>query len=505
MRWTWVALASALMTTGLRGQSPPEPTALVVIDRGHASPDDQARLGELAQAIPGADVREWHGFGVDPATKHQLSFADALDIVRGNASSLQAIRDRECIAMTPGCGVDLPVRARQSLDNFDALASATLDNLATMIGAGSGPPTSVAFVTTGLPYRTEPRRAMEAVRDRLRHTKATLIVLDAGSVDAGRRGLDRLIEITGGDRVNADRDGLERLRARVATVVAKDLERAAATPPAGPARRLPPDLQVASRHAVAFAAIAETLLAEEHYVQEVKSRTSHTALPIDSPAGITVEARVLDSEVALVQIASGEIWLLARDVQRVDGRPVEPSQRVPLPAVRAGSEAEALTQFRAIAAQGARFNIGGIRRDLNVPTLALWLLTPAINQRFDYSAGGTETVEGRAADVTRFRERKAPYLFNVDGVPTPVAGRFWLDRSRGAVVKTEMVLQSNRAGQNSSRARLVVTYAFDPRVEAWVPRTMTEQYNTQGTPQFVVGNSAYTNFRKFSTSGRIVK
>ncbi len=270
------------------------------------------------------------------------------------------------------------------------------------------------------------------------------------------------------------------------------------------ALRLPPEVAIASDYAVAFAGSAETLLAEEHYVQEVKTRPSAGAMPRYSTSGITIERRELDSEVALIQLKPGELWLLARDIHRVDKRPLEAAQRVPLPVVRPDTDAEALTQLRAIAAQGARFNIGGIRRDLNVPTLALWLLTPAILPRFDFSVRDTETIDGRRAVVVQFKERQPPFLFNVDDVPVPTSGRFWLDRERRAVIRTELLLQS-AAGRREAQALIVVNYAFDAKSDAWVPRDMAEQYNAPLTRQFVMATATYTNVRRFSSSVRIVK
>ncbi|MEO8679461.1 MAG: hypothetical protein ABI665_10475, partial [Vicinamibacterales bacterium] len=360
-------------------------------------------------------------------------------------------------------------------------------------GANEGAAESIVFESPGLPYRTEPRRGLEAVRDALRQSHRQLSIRDTGSSGAGTRGLARLIEFTGADRARPE-------PAAPGAIAAPATGR-----PAGP---LPPAVLIAMQHAATFALHAATLLADEHYVQEVKTRPSAGSLASmsrNSLAGITIERRVLDSEVALIHVIEGELWLLARDVQKVDAKPLADSLRVPLPSVHANSTPEAIQQFRQIARQGARFNIGGIQRDINVPTLALWLLTPDISPRLAFTEAGRETVAGARCDVIRFKEKGAPYLFNAEGEPKPVAGRFWIDRARAAVVRTELILEGRQGQYSSSRALLTVDYAFDQTLAAWVPKTMTERYDPSSQATFVTGVMTYTNYRQFTTGARIVK
>jgi hypothetical protein len=441
------------------------------------------------------ETRIWTGFRDDPATRFRLSFAEAFDIVRGNATVLQTVKSRECAESAPSCGADLPARARQSLDAFDDLARATVNELATAIGELAQRPEPrphrVVFLTAGLPYRREPRRELDNLKAVLRRSETALSIVAAekGRPVPGLASLQAL----------ADAPSPAMGTSREAVPVARPTDE-----PSGEMKPLPSEVAIASRHAVAFAENAETLLADEHYVQEVKTRPSSTSMPQFSTAGITLEKRQLDSEVALVQLKTGDLWLVARDVQKVDDRPLDAAQRLPLPSISASSDAEAVKQLRAIAAQGARFNVGGIRRDLNTPTLALWLLTPSVVSRFDFSIGGTQTIDGHQSVVVSFKERKAPYLFNVDDVPVPATGRFWLDRERQAVIRTELMLRAG-PGQPRAQAQIVVNYGFDAKAGAWVPRDMREQYNAAINPQFVVANATYSNVRRFSSSIRIVK
>jgi hypothetical protein len=119
-----------MMLVSVQAQVAPAPSALIVIDLAHASGDDRERLTGLARAIAlDAETRVWTGLRDDPVAKYRLSFAEAFDIFRGNASVLQTVRARECADGVSSCGADLPVRARQSLDAFDEVARATVSQL----------------------------------------------------------------------------------------------------------------------------------------------------------------------------------------------------------------------------------------------------------------------------------------------------------------------------------------------------------------------------------------
>jgi hypothetical protein len=74
---------------------------------------------------------------------------------------------------------------------------------------------------------------------------------------------------------------------------------------------------------------------------------------------------------------------MARRVLTVDGKAVSAKQTLGLEAAK--SNQEALTAMTALARDGASWNIGGIRRDINSPTIGLWFLTPAVAGRFRFT------------------------------------------------------------------------------------------------------------------------
>lgn len=294
---------------------------------------------------------------------------------------------------------------------------------------------------------------------------------------------------------------------------------AAAGAQPGRARDVDAVVARAAAHVRAFVEAASVIIADEHYVQELKARTGLTTVPADGSFGLTVEKRTLDSEVALVQLADRQLWMVARDVLTVDGKPVAARDRVPLATYRSRSMDEALGHFRDLATQSARFNIGTVTRNVNVPSLALWFLTDGVRERFRFSLGRTEKVDGQPAIVLNYRERSSPYLLNTDGRGVPVNGRFWVAPDSGAVLRTELTLYAGDAsggrvtefmGDNdtaTARAVVVVQFRHDATVDAWAPSVMTERYDYPKVMNagVIIGRAEYGNLRKFSATSRIVQ
>ncbi len=182
----WITALAALMTIVGHGQVAPATSVLVVVDLANTPNDDRGRVTELGKSIvAGAETRVWSGFPDDPVSRHRLAFSEAFDIFRGNATVLQTVKARECADNLPACGADLPLRARQALDAFDALARATIADLTAAVndlaGRNHPRPHAVVFVTSGLPFRSEPKRELEALRDAMRRSATTLAIVDGGT------------------------------------------------------------------------------------------------------------------------------------------------------------------------------------------------------------------------------------------------------------------------------------------------------------------------------------
>jgi hypothetical protein len=270
-----------------------------------------------------------------------------------------------------------------------------------------------------------------------------------------------------------------------------------------PAVAAPDLVDRAAAHVARFVATASVLLAREHYEQEATTRTGASARFATSKLGLVRERRTLESEVALVQIVDDRLWLIARDILAVDGKPIPEEDRVRIPSRLDASPDEAFRTFRRVADQGARYNIGHIRRDLNVPTLALWFLSEGIRQRFAFTIVGAERIGDVPCRVIRYVERERPYLLHAEDRPARVEGRFWIADDSAAVLRTELVLRSP-PGATPGRATIEVDYAFTPSVDAWTPREMRERYETgPNDANLVTGTARYHDYRRFSVATRI--
>ena len=82
------------------------------------------------------------------------------------------------------------------------------------------------------------------------------------------------------------------------------------------------------------------------------------------------EARRLESEVFFVGLDRRRAWLTVRNVLAVNGSPVRDSA-TRLDRALAGEPDQAWMRLRILADASARYNIGGISRNFNDPTLAL--------------------------------------------------------------------------------------------------------------------------------------
>ena len=76
----------------------------------------------------------------------------------------------------------------------------------------------------------------------------------------------------------------------------------------------------------------------------------------------------------------------------------------------------------------------------------------------------------------------------------PSRGRFTIDPDSGRVLSSELVAESS-----SLRARIDVTYAFEPAMGFFVPREMREKYalNDGST---IEGKATYAKFRRYQVT-----
>ena len=218
------------------------------------------------------------------------------------------------------------------------------------------------------------------------------------------------------------------------------------------------------------------------------------------------EQRQLVADFAIVKVAGTRGWQGFRDVIEVDGSPL---------ADREGRLVRILTQpgpaydeARRLLDESARFNIGPITRDFNVPTTTLFFFTTDNLERFKFNA-----VKADAAGIWEiaFRETARPTLIRTRaGRPVVSSGTLWVNAADGTVVRTRLQVEGfGRTESVSKRPRgsgsVDVTYQRVPALEMWLPASMDEDFEIREFEDVdsISGRALYSDYRQFTTSVRI--
>jgi hypothetical protein len=158
-------------------------------------------------------------------------------------------------------------------------------------------------------------------------------------------------------------------------------------------------------------------------------------------------SRRLESEMLFISAEANATWLTVRDVISVDGKPV--SRR--LPALLASKDVR-LRDLRALSEENGKYNIGGIARNFNEPTLALLFLDPRYRSRFRFSDGGAAEIAGQAVRRIQFAEVTSPTVIRSHERDVRSSGALLVEPSTGWVLRTELRLfqdQANTRGEIS--------------------------------------------------------
>jgi hypothetical protein len=269
---------------------------------------------------------------------------------------------------------------------------------------------------------------------------------------------------------------------------------AAATPAADAAPSLRDVLDRVGQYVVRYGESLATVVADEDYTQRL--------VP---PAGDVRRERVLHSEIAFVKLADSREWQGFRDVLTVDGQAVQGSggrlERVLRDAPNA-----VLSQVRLLAAESARYNLGTLRRDFNVPTTVLQFVHPEHQHRFKFSKRSEEAVAAAKGSselddrvwVVEFSERGPGTLIrNTDGRDVPVRGRVWVVPGDGRIVRSVFTT-------DAFKTEIGVTWGYDSHLDLWVPMEMRERYLDRDGVE-ITGIARYSNYRRFDVTVRVVR
>jgi hypothetical protein len=249
-------------------------------------------------------------------------------------------------------------------------------------------------------------------------------------------------------------------------------------------------LAAAGTYTAAYEERFSAVVSDEQYDQRVFSRSA-SALP---------RTRKISSEMMFLWLANERAWLSVRNVVDVDGRAVKNSQER-LDRLLKAEAPVGVARLRKMRDEGARFNIGSIRRNFNDPMFPLHFIEPGNQRRFTFALVGEETVDGAVSSKVGFEEQASPTFIQDGRRNVPSRGTMWI-ASGGAIMRTRLEVTDRYGGM---AALIVVNYRRDPKLEMLVPADMHEFYRvTRAGSERIECEATYSNFRRFETSGRIV-
>lgn len=239
---------------------------------------------------------------------------------------------------------------------------------------------------------------------------------------------------------------------------------------------------------------ASIVVATEHYTQHSRSMT----------LGYEPARRRILADFAIVKIDAPRGWQGFRDVVEVDGErlPDREDRLVRLLTGAGGGYDEA----RRLSDESARFNIGPIRRNFNVPTTALFFFSGANLDRFKFTAKG---VDPAGAWEIAFRETSRPTLIRTpSGRSVPSQGSLWVNPDDGTVRRTRLEVEGfveRDSRRTRGTGRVDVTYQHVEALGMWLPSSMDEDFDVvRGDVQdSSSGRALYSNYRQFRTLVRI--
>jgi hypothetical protein len=252
-------------------------------------------------------------------------------------------------------------------------------------------------------------------------------------------------------------------------------------------------------YAVSYGTALTSVIADEDFLQELVQGRDDAVL----------ERRRLESEIAFVRLADTPEWLAFRSVLRVDGAQVADSGGQ-LERLFRETPHSALAQAKAITDRSARYNLGPLERNFNVPTTVLQFVLPQHQDRFRFRKEAEERVDGEIVWIVEFREQRgSTFIRTPQGRAAPVQGRIWVVPDDGRVVRSRLAVKSD------VDAEIDVAWREDARLTLWVPHEMREVYRGRwsevgGAPEregtFAVrGVAKYSNYRRFEVESRILR
>ena len=261
-------------------------------------------------------------------------------------------------------------------------------------------------------------------------------------------------------------------------------------------------LSSAMRYVMNYEQQFALLVSEEHYMQELQRPPNPgDNLSQRNPgggmrAGGQQNLQTFKSDFLLVQLGmDGEGWMPFRDTFEVKGKKVR-DRNDRLLKLFLENDKRSFEKAAEFNENSNKNHLGNVARTINIPTLGMMLLHPRVNERFEFTDGGEETIAGRVLRRATYREAARPTLIKTTrGRDLALTGTIWIEPFSGAVVKTEM-----NAADPALRCQVTVSFRRDEALEMWVPEKMEEYYKANLAVDDILATATYTNVRKYRRS-----
>ena len=272
-------------------------------------------------------------------------------------------------------------------------------------------------------------------------------------------------------------------------------------------RALMPVLERAAAYVADYEANFAGVVAEEDYTQQTfgPPQFNSNGMLTSSRTG----RRRLRSDLLIVKPNGADRWVQFRDVFEVNGKPVR-DRNDRLAKLFLSPTGSLNQQVLQIMTESARYNLGAIQRNINLPVLALLVLHPAYQSGFAFrQVSGTDGPAAvpdlpelpRISSKTEvwaidFVEAQSPTLIHTnDFRDLPTRGRFWIETATGRVLMTELI-----AEDATLRGRIDVAYQRDEALDLLVPAQMRELYELKRDGSTIDGAASYSRVRRFQVA-----
>ena len=284
----------------------------------------------------------------------------------------------------------------------------------------------------------------------------------------------------------------------VSAMAGAALALAAAARPAAEQPSLTDVLKRAAAYTERFHSQLAEIVAEETYEQIV-----YNSARFNNPVLANAVRRTLRSDFMLVKPSNVDRYVEFRDVFEVDGETVR-DRRDRIAALWRARSPESSIRLDAILEESARYNIGGIQRNINTPLMTLLFLNTANQKRFSFkhiAKSRPVFSSGHATDTSgvfrvrtemwnvEFEEKRGTTIIRrPNGGSLRSRGRFWIDPDTGAVLISELIVDGGGV-----LAKVTVSYQSEPLMGFLVPVEMRESYERRD--EAITGHAVYGRFR----------